>query len=168
MLHAGITDFTIKFPLCSRCDNLNNMWSQPINMIQLGLWPLTVKQWTFVDFKFMFFMSVLQNTSPVTSLSSLLQALKFVDSFPFSVSKLFILRTKLLISIYYAGDFFWYKILHFARAATAELLSHTVYLLNFNIMYIILIFVPTLIWGLHKSLILKYNLLIANLLSYIK
>lgn len=78
---AGVDTVKLDLETCE-CE----CWERPVSFVKLGLWPITPDKWVFVDFQFMFFVSVLQNTSPTTSLSSILDAVRFVHEFPLFVS----------------------------------------------------------------------------------
>lgn len=83
----GMTEEKLRIIKCVSCGASGvRVWGTPPEYCQIGLWPLHVGSWTFLDFPLMNFMSTLQHLSPVTSLTSLLETLKFTHKFPSVVS----------------------------------------------------------------------------------
>lgn len=68
----------IAIPQCKICDK--SPLTTVADLVQLALWPLNPRGTMFVDFSFMFYISVLQHFSPPLSMGAMLETLKFITS----------------------------------------------------------------------------------------
>ena len=75
-------------PNCVCIDCGWRWYTEAIDCVKIGLWPVDARCEVFLDFVFMFHSSVMTHLSPGLSMGSLLEAIKFTTSLTGSVSPL--------------------------------------------------------------------------------
>lgn len=64
--------------ICTKCEW--RWYVEAVDCVKVALWPVDARCETWIDFSLMFHSSVLTHMSPVLSLGSLLETLKFTTS----------------------------------------------------------------------------------------